>query len=186
MITFIVGTDTDAGKTFYGKKMAREGMKVIKPIETGKTSFVDINESDSYQYSTIQGKAMEDINLYFFNEPVSPHLASELDEAEVSLEAIKTFINNQSPCMVELAGGLMVPITRGYTQLDLIKDTPNAKVDLVVGNKLGCINHALMTIKILKESDIKINRIYINDFGKEKTPMMIDNEKVIMDFLNTK
>lgn len=184
MITFIVGTDTDVGKTYYGKKLAREGKLVIKPIETGKLSFDNIIESDSYSYSELQSLEVSEINCYFFNEALSPHLASEIDGVEIDTNKMIDFINSKENPYVELAGGLMVPITRSFTQLDFIKSFPkeNRSVDLVVGNKLGCINHALLTIELLKSNDIAIQNIYINDMGRKKTSMMIDNENVIMDY----
>jgi dethiobiotin synthetase len=112
MITFIVGTDTGVGKTYYGKILAKQGNTVIKPIETGSKSFSNINESDSYSYSIIQGKDIKDINLYFFTEPLSPHIAGEIDGIKIDIEKMKGFIQRDEDIFVELAGGLMVPLTR--------------------------------------------------------------------------
>lgn len=184
MITFIIGTDTGVGKTHYGMMLAEQGNTVIKPIETGSNSFDDLSESDSYTYSLIQNIRIKDINLYFFTEPLSPHFASEIDGAAIDIDKIKQFIHSNEDIFVELAGGLMVPITREYTQLDLIKDTPNCCVDIVVANKLGCINHSLLTISVLKHHNIKIRNIFFNDLDKEMTPAMEDNIRVIKDFLS--
>lgn len=181
MITYIIGTDTDAGKTFYGKSLIHKGHTVIKPIETGKDSFEDLNNSDAYGYCHLQKIPIEAVNLYFFKEPLSPHLASERDGITIDKDKLLTFIETHKECFIELAGGLMVPITRGYTQLDLIKET-KGQVDLVVGNKLGCINHALLTLKILHQENIPIRNIFINDYGKPDTPMMSDNKRVILEY----
>ena len=75
--------------------------------------------------------------------------AAEMDGVTIDIEKLKAFIIKNSGAYVELAGGLMVPITYEYSQLDLIKEFTNAKVDVVVGNKLGCINHSLLTLKML-------------------------------------
>lgn len=181
MITFIVGTDTGIGKTYYGKSLAKQGEYVIKPIETGYDDFEDINESDSHQYALIQNLPLSAINHYFFSQPVSPHLASELDHTDIDTEALITFIKEKSPCVVELAGGLMVPITRTFTQLDLIQSFDHVNVDLVIGNKLGCINHGLMTLTILNNHNIPIRHMIINNMG-EDTPMTKDNERVITEY----
>ena len=181
MIRYIIGTDTDAGKTFYGKSLIQKGHKVIKPIETGKDSFGDLIKSDTYGYCHLQNLTLEEVNLYFFKESLSPHLASERDCIEIDKDRLLTFIYDNKDCFIELAGGLMVPITRDYTQLDLIKET-EGQVDLVVGNKLGCINHALLTLNILHREQIPIRTVYINDYGKDQTPMMLDNKKVILDY----
>jgi len=181
MITYIIGTDTDAGKTFYGKSLVHKGHQVIKPIETGKHSFEDIDDSDTYSYCKLQNLPVEAVNLYFFNEPLSPHLASEIDEVEIDIEKLISFINKQKKSYIELAGGLMVPITRSYTQLDLIKET-DGQVVLVVGNKLGCINHALLTLTVLFQEKIHVRHIFINNYNQPETPLMLDNKKVILDY----
>ena len=186
MITFIVGTDTDVGKTYYGKKLIAEGKTLIKPIETGKNSFKDIHLSDCYQYAKLQNKKIEEVNLYFFSEAVSPHLAAEIDNLPVDIDLLKNFILDKKDTFVELAGGLFVPINRDYTQLDLLKEInkiENINVDLVVENKLGCINHALLTIQILRDNNIALREVFINNKGKIKDKIMLDNEKVIMDFI---
>lgn len=184
MVTFIIGTDTDVGKTHYGKKLISEGKLVIKPIETGKLSFENIHESDCYSYSKLQSLDISDINCYFFSKALSPHLASEIDGIEIDIDHIKDFINSKESPYVELAGGLMVPLSRSYTQLDLIKSFKDSKVDLVIGNKLGCINHALLTLDVLKANKIELKNVYINDMGTKKTSMMIDNERVIRNYID--
>lgn len=183
MIRFIVGTDTAVGKSYYGQVLARGGDKVIKPIETGKKSFQELNMSDCHQYATIQSLAVKEINCYFFSEPVSPHFASEIDGEPIDIEKLKSFITNDKDSVVELAGGLLVPLKDKYTQLDLIKETTNASVILVIGNKLGCINHALMTLEILAHADIKIAEVVINNLGVNPTPLMENNIKTISRWL---
>ncbi len=184
MITFIVGTDTGVGKTHYGKKLILEGKKLIKPIETGKNSFKDLSESDSYIYSRMQDLSIEEVNLYFFTEALSPHIASEIDGVHIDIDRLTDFIRSKENPYVELAGGLMVPIKRNYNQLDLIKAfrEDERRVDLVVGNKLGCINHALLSLEILNINNIEINRIFINDYGIDNNRMIKDNEKIINDY----
>ncbi len=175
MITYIIGTDTDAGKTYYGKSLATSGKTVIKPIETGRNSFNNLDDSDSYTYSLIQKKPLEEINCYFFNEPASPHFASALDHVDIDINRLKAFIQRERDVFVELAGGLMVPITQTYLQLDLIRDSDGAQVHLVIGNKLGCLNHSLLTIDLLKTYDIALEKIIINNLGLALTPVMQNN-----------
>jgi len=184
MKRFIIGTDTDVGKTYYGKMLIEKGHKVIKPIETGKEDFQSLSGSDCHQYSLLQDLPLKDVNLYFFKVAASPHLASELDEELINLDKLKSFIDAAGECYVELAGGLMVPITRDFNQLDLIKSYPEASVDIVIANKLGCINHALLTIKILRDENVKINQVYINN-RNESTVLTEDNERVIMKYLKS-
>lgn len=186
MITFIVGTDTDVGKTYYGKKLISEGKKLIKPIETGKKTFSDLNLADCYSYARLQDRSISEINLYFFNEAASPHLAAEIDKVKIDINLLKRFIMENEDSFVECAGGLCVPITRNYTQLDLIKDMSkivDVNVDLIIDNRVGCINHAYLTIQILRDNLIPIRQVFINNKGKLKNKIMLDNEKMILDFI---
>lgn len=184
MKTFIVGTDTDVGKSYYGKLLMEQGKSVIKPIETGYNSFEDINDSDSYQYANGQGLPIHKVNRYFFQEPVSPHFACEIDHASIDIEDLRSFVNQYDTVTIELAGGLMVPIIGKYTQLDFIRSFPHANVDLVLGNKLGCLNHGLMTISILNQYNIPIQNLVINNLGKEVTPMMINNIETLKSYVH--
>lgn len=178
---FIIGTDTDVGKTYYGQSLVRKGYHVIKPIETGFSSFEDPAQSDTYGYAQLSGKPLNQINLYFFNEPASPHLAAEMEDTTIDISAVIEFIKNSGADYVELAGGLMVPITREFTQLDLIKSFDDAKVDLVVGNQLGCINHTLLTLEVLKKAHVKVNDVIINT--KVESVITKDNEMIIQKYI---
>lgn len=166
MIYFIIGTDTDCGKTTYGTTLAKDGYHVIKPIETGSEDFLNISDSDSGKYAEIQNKSLSDINLYFFKKACSPHLAASIDSEVINANDVKDFIKSKcsGDIYVELAGGLMVPLTNSYTQLDLIKDI-DCEVILVSGIKLGAINHTLLTIDVLRQNNIKIKEVIYNDFG---------------------
>ena len=192
MKRFIVGTDTDVGKTYYGRLLMKEGCHVIKPIETGRLSFEDLNESDSYGYAIGQGLAIHEVNLHFFEKPVSPHFACELEDFELDIEGVKDFVekahierkrdSSDNNLIIELAGGLMVPLYKDYTQLDFIQSFDDGVVDLVIANKLGCLNHTLMTMKILKEAGIKIHTIVINNLNKKPTAIMDNNIKTIKEW----
>lgn len=180
MITIIIGTDTNVGKTYIGKKLAQQGKNVVKPIETGKETFDDIYESDSGQYAKIQNKKIEDVNLYFFSKPMSPHIASKIDNISINIDLVKQFILDKNNPYVELAGGLLVPITDNFTQLDLIKSLPNSEVILVVDNKLGAINHTLLTCEVLKSNNVKVKEVIYNDMNPNiDIEIKKDNIKII-------
>lgn len=183
MIKFIVGTDTGVGKTHYGKSLINKGFKVIKPIETGKSTFKNIHDSDCYTYANMQNISIKKVNMYFFEKPVSPHLASEIDDIEIDIEGLKNFVLESNDTFVELAGGLYVPINREYTQLDFIKEFKNPVVHLVVENKLGCINHTLLTIDVLKRNNISIENIHFNEIRDNNLDIADDNIDIINGFL---
>lgn len=83
---------------------------------------------------------------------------------------------------VELAGGLMVPITNKYTQLDLLKEFVDVNIEVVVGNKLGAINHALLTLEVLYKDNIKVGKVIVNNFGKDSIVIQ-NNIKTIKEFM---
>jgi thymidine kinase len=91
-LIFVVGTGTEIGKTYVTKKLLKEemdkGIKVVglKPVETGKESFgPNLEGSDTFSYAELTGKKTEEINRYFFQKALSPHIASEIDGEEISL-----------------------------------------------------------------------------------------------------
>lgn len=184
MITFIIGTDTNVGKTYYGKQQIEKGKRVLKPIETGKKAFSNLEDSDCYTYSRMQNLHISDVNVYFFNEPLSPHLASRIDGIDIDINRIKDFINVNRGSYIELAGGLMVPLNKNYTQLDLIKSIPCANVDIVVDNKLGCINHTLLTLEVLKYNKISTGKLFFNNKSQKQNKMTKDNIEIVSQFVN--
>lgn len=182
MIKFIIGTDTDAGKTYYGNYLIEKGFSVIKPIETGFNSFKYIAESDCGKYAKAMKKNLNEVNLYFFNEPLSPHLAQKVDNREIDVDKLREFILKNKNSYIELAGGLMVPLTENFTQLDLINSFPHCSVDLVIENKLGAINQALLNFEVLKSNKINVDKVIYNSKGKSANIILKENIKTIDKF----
>ncbi len=176
-IIFITGTDTYIGKTtvtaLLTKVLSRSGQEVgiLKPIETGCTldSNMNLFPEDANYLWEISGKKekLEDIILYRFSLPLAPAVSEKIEGKEVDLKDLKDFIFNKASkkklTLVETAGGLLVPIKGSYSSADLIKDC-NASCLLVIGNRLGCINHASLTFEVLKNRGIKIIGYVLNDF----------------------
>ncbi|ADO83331.1 thymidine kinase [Ilyobacter polytropus] len=172
---FIVGTDTDIGKTYAGLKLVKQemdkGLKVtaIKPVETGSETFPEnLEGSDSYAYARLLGKNVEDVNIFFYKKPMSPDAAAEADETSVDIKTIKEKIDKEllenDVVFVEGAGGLLVPFVENYMYLDLLVDyRKKSEVILISGNVLGTINHTLLTIDVLKRNDIKIKGVVFNN-----------------------
>jgi len=81
----------------------------------------------------------------------------------------------QGSLIVETAGGLMVPITRSFLQIDQIKQW-NLPVILVCKSSLGTLNHTLLSIEALKRRNIEILGLVVN--GEKH----LDNPKTLVDF----
>lgn len=187
---FVIGTDTDVGKTFvtatlhYTLKKNNYNVCSYKPIQSGGVlkngqlvapdiEFIkDIVESgDDYAY----------YNTYCFKEAVSPHLASELEQKTIELKDIhkqyQLLQKKHKYIIVEGAGGIVVPIIREqYYMYHMVKDL-NLPVVVVARAGVGTINHTLLTINFLKSHGILIKGIIIN--GYNKTFYEEDNIKVI-------
>ena len=168
----ICGTDTDIGKTLISSFFVR-GLNSFywKPIQSGMES-----ETDSQAVKRLaKVKKTKIINeAYIFREPVSPHWAAEIDQKVVNFQRLN-LPNVDGSLIIETAGGIMVPITRNYLQIDLIKKW-NIPVILVCRSGLGTLNHTLLSIEALKKRNIKILGLVIN--GKKH----LDNPKTLTEF----
>ena len=168
----ICGTDTDIGKTLISSFFVR-GLNSFywKPIQSGIESETD---SKAVARLTKVNKTQIINEAYIFREPVSPHWAAEIDQKVINFKLLN-LPNVDGSLIVETAGGLMVPITRNYLQIDQIKkwDIP---VILVCRSGLGTLNHTLLSIEALKKRNIKILGLVIN--GEKH----LDNPKTLTEF----
>ena len=154
----ICGTDTDIGKTLISSFFVR-GLNSYywKPIQSGIEP-----ETDSQAVERLSKVNKEKIinEAYIFKEPVSPHWAAEIDQKVINLKLLN-LPNVNGSLILETAGGLMVPITRNYLQIDQIKKW-NLPVILVCKSSLGTLNHTLLSIEALEKRNIKILGLIIN------------------------
>ncbi|MBX7147477.1 dethiobiotin synthase [bacterium] len=169
---FICGTDTGVGKTIITASMAAASLKkgqpvaVYKPLESGRA------RADSTLLKKMSGmnEKLSEINTFFFKNPLAPGVAAEIEKKNVSLTAIKkqfkVLEKKYGTVLVEGAGGLIVPVWKNKTNLDLIKflDIP---VILVGRLGLGTINHTLLTLEHLKRNKIKVAGVILNQTTKK-------------------
>ena len=183
---FITATGTNVGKTHTTLQLieafASKGLKVgvFKPIETG---VIDIALDATILLEACQKvndnfKALKplDITAYTFPLPAAPFCA-DIDEV-IDLQQIMDKHEELSKLcdilLVEGAGGLMVPITKEYMMVNLIKEL-EAKTLLVTPSRLGCINDTVLSILALTTFDIEFDwcvNLYEDreDFSKVTKP----------------
>jgi dethiobiotin synthetase len=167
---FITGTDTDAGKTYAAVKLIEafiadgQRVSVCKPIAAGaeQNSAGAWHNDDALLLSAASNVARtySQINPFCFRYPASPHISAALDKRQVSIEQLKNSYQ-QLPtedvdvCVVEGAGGWAVPINdhQLLSQFPLEMGWP---IVLVVGMKLGCLNHALLTASQISQQGGKL------------------------------
>ena len=162
---FITATSTNVGKTHTTLKLikafASQGLKVgvFKPIETGVTNTAPdaslLLKACQKVNKNFQDLSPEDITAYTFPLPAAPFCADTKQEIKIIkiIEKYETLSKLCDILLIEGAGGLMVPITKEYMMINLIKEL-NTKTLLVTPSRLGCINDTLLSILALKTFDI--------------------------------
>jgi dethiobiotin synthetase len=150
---FVVsGTDTNVGKTVFAAGLAGAlNGHYWKSIQSGFAP-----EGDKETVMRLSGLPASHIlpERYRLTAPLSPHRSAEMDGVVIQ-PATLTLPEIAGPLVIEGAGGLMVPITREFLQIDLYRkwDLP---VILVARTTLGTINHTLLSIAALRMQEIPI------------------------------
>lgn len=166
---FVVGTDTNVGKTYIAtalvKHFARQGLRTLgmKPVASGGVANPDgvlRNEDALALINAANVTADYDlINPYCFSAAIAPHLAAESIGVTIDLNVIETAYQQlqalSEVVIVEGAGGLFVPLNEKQTLADLAVRL-NLPIVLVVGMRLGCINHALLTVEAIQSRGLKL------------------------------
>lgn len=159
---FITGTDTDCGKTYVTACLVDYFLNTaaLKPIASGCMEIDNQLISNDAQLLQKNSKfSLDLINPWRFKSPVSPHIAAEhegvcLSITEIADYCLNVHLEGIEQLFIEGAGGLMVPLNSNETWIDWLKMT-QIPVIFVVGMKLGCINHALLTEAALKAHKIE-------------------------------
>jgi len=138
----ICGTDTDIGKTLISSFFVK-GLNSFywKPIQSGIES-----QTDSETVEKLAQVSKEKIikEAYVFTKPLSPHWAAEIDQTAINFDKLR-LPKVQGSLIIETAGGLMVPITPNFLQIDQIKEL-NLPVILLCKSSLGTLNHTPLSI----------------------------------------
>ena len=171
---FITGTDTGVGKTVITvaliKAICRLGFTAcgMKPIESGCLHQGDVLvPSDGMFIKTIahMEENIGHITPCRFKSPLAPLPASEIEGISVDFEKIKKAFADISgkydAVIIEGIGGLLVPITRNYSVIDMAKDF-NLPLIVVSRPSLGTINHTMLTVNYALKEGLQVAGIIIN------------------------
>lgn len=159
---FITGTDTNIGKTYICKKILEFYNKknyqtiALKPISTGGNADAIILQ----QAASIK-LPLAIINPFAFTPPIAPHIAAKNATVNLTVKKIykqlqPTLFQPYDYLLIEGVGGWQVPLNQHETILHLAKKI-NFPIILVVGVKLGCINHALLTATSIIDSGANLH-----------------------------
>ena len=155
---FVTGTDTGVGKSLVAATLTI-GLEADywKPVQTGCSATTDSN-----WLRQVLNVHLERIHpeAYRFDPPLSPHAAAEMAGTTISLEKISLPRGGQ-PLIVEGAGGVLVPLNREQTMVDLMVklDLP---VLLVARSSLGTINHTLLSVAQLRQAGLEPIGVVMN------------------------
>lgn len=162
---FVTGTDTDAGKTYCSTALLRgllaSGVRcaALKPIASG----VDAagHNTDASALAAVTGQTISAVNPICFNLPTAPHLAAQAQGQSLSLQQLDLLLVATAPnqdnalTLVEGAGGWLLPLNAQEYLADWVI-AHQWPVVLVVGVKLGCLNHSLLTVRELRRAGVPL------------------------------
>jgi dethiobiotin synthetase len=154
---FVTGTDTGVGKTLVSAALltalARSGRRVVgmKPVASGcHDTPQGVRSPDAEALCAASNVAADyaDVNPYALAAPTAPHLAAAAEGRQIDLGIIRAhyarLAQRADDVVVEGIGGWLVPISRTQTTADVVRAL-ELPVILVVGLRLGCLSHALLT-----------------------------------------
>lgn len=163
---FITGTDTGIGKTRVTsgllKAFARTGQKTVgmKPIASGAAMTREgLRNEDALALlaAASEQRPYELVNPYCFAPPVAPHLAAMDAAVEINLETILSaygqLCTGADTVLVEGVGGWQLPLSPALELPDLVRAL-GLPVIMVVGLRLGCLNHALLTARAMEADGV--------------------------------
>lgn len=155
----IAGTDTNVGKTIVSSLLVNKlDAHYWKPVQCGDLD----TGGDSATVKKLSGiKANRIIpEAYRLKMPASPNQAAAAEGITIDKENLK-LPNHEGALVVELAGGLMVPLRDDWLQIDQVK-VWNLPVVLVARSGLGTLNHTLLSIEALENRNIKVATLILN------------------------
>ncbi len=165
---FVTGTDTGVGKTHVAlalvRGLVRSGKRIaaMKPVAAGAARTPDgLRNDDALQLASVANVSApyETRNPFCFELPASPHIAAEqagivIDPA-VICRKFEELTALADAVVVEGAGGWLAPISRTRT-MEEVAQALRLPVLLVVGLRLGCLNHALLTARAVRASGLPL------------------------------
>lgn len=184
MSLFVTGTDTGVGKTYVSRMIVetlrRNGVDAVgyKPVACGD------REDATLLSEASGGLSLDQVNPVHLSAPLAPYVAGLLGNFSVDVEQLLDGYHDLAArhevVIVEGAGGWEVPLAPGLRMSDLAKRLA-LPVLLVVGNRLGALNHALLTVEAIRAKGMECKGIILNQLGDELDTAMITNKGVIED-----
>jgi len=185
---FIAGTDTGVGKTLVATSLLHlaraRGMSTLglKPVAAG-CELIDGQWMNDDARLLMEASSIavdyQTVNPLALREAMAPHIAAEREQCDVRcaelVEQCKPLLDMADFTVIEGAGGWQVPLNQSETMADLAAGL-NCPVVLVVGMRLGCINHALLTAAAIRRDGLQLAGWIANHIDAD---MAVADENVV-------
>ena len=188
MSVFVTGSDTGVGKTQFAVWLLRmlrsSGLRSagMKPICCG-----DRRDVELLLAASSEGLTIDDVNPMWLRTPAAPFTAAMVEERPIDIELIvKNFLelDHRFECVVvEGVGGWLVPIRTDYFVGDLAAAL-KLPVIVVAENRLGCLNHTLLTIRSVEAHGLMCAGVILNNFGSTADIASKTNPEVLQQCLS--
>ncbi len=180
-ILLVTGTDTGVGKTVAAAWLAKilashAKVALVKAVQTGADPLVDGDEA-SYK-SLTNNPAIATYTLASFPEPLAPSIAARRAGKKISpttiVQRCLAIAKGHDFTIVEGAGGLLVPIAKGFDFADLAKAL-KASLVVVIRPGLGTLNHTMLTVEAAERRGLHIEALILNGFSPKRTVVEVEN-----------
>ena len=182
---FITGTDTDAGKT-YVSSLIIEALRGAGVDAVGYKPICCGGREDAYALQKASGGEidLERVNPQWMRTPAAPYVAGMFENHDLDLSSLvkgcKDLAADHEVIIAEGVGGWMVPMAKDYMVADYARDL-GLPVILVVGNRLGALNHTLLTVQSMRAIGVEPAGMIFNNLVDELDTAAITNKGIAED-----
>jgi dethiobiotin synthetase len=183
---FVTGTDTGVGKTYVTALLTRAlrgaGLDTValKPICCGPRDDVDALCAASEHELT-----PDETNPIWLEAPAAPLVAARRENTTIELAALDRWFEGiqagRNSLLVEGVGGWAVPLAPGHTSADLA-ELLGLPVLVVVANKLGCLNHTLLTLESIRARGLRCEGLILNSLEADVSVAVETNRGILEEF----
>lgn len=182
---FVSSTDTNAGKTFFCAMlyrffaMQKTPCLALKPVCCGGND--DLIRLKSAACENI---SHHEINFCSFVAPATPSVAAAYEKTTLDIAGLLAWCRKKMDfsgwVFFEGVGGWLVPLNGQYCVADWVSDL-SLPVLLVVPDRIGCLNHTLLTVADMKRRKVPLAGIILNELSETDHPEFLNNEKVLAE-----
>lgn len=186
MRCFVTGTDTGVGKTYVTalltRSLRRAGLDTValKPICCGPRDDVDALCAASEHELT-----PDETNPVWLEAPAAPLVTARRENTVIDLATLDRWFEGiqagRNSLLVEGVGGWLVPVAPGQTSADLA-EMFGLPVLVVVANKLGCLNHTLLTLESIRARGLTCAGLILNSLTDEASVATETNREILQEF----